>query len=194
MNISLHHGLMSHHRMPAARLYWQAFGGKLGPVMGPERSALAFIERVMREDHVISAVDGAGRLLGVIGYRTQEGSFVGGTSEDLEAIYGRFGALWRRLALAVLAHDLAPGEMAIDGLAVAEGARGCGLGAALVEALCAEAMLRGFTLLRLDVVGENLRARALYDRLGFAVSGRSDSRLTAVIFGFRSCFSMVREL
>lgn len=194
MRITLQHGLAPHHRLPAARLYWQAFGGKLGPVMGPERKALIFIERVMRADHVISAVDAEGRLLGVIGYRTQQGSFVGGSCEDLEAVYGRFGALWRRGALAVLAHDLAPGEMAVDGLAVAEPARGLGLGAALVEALCTEAVMRGFRLVRLDVVGENLRARALYDRLGFAVSGRADSWLTAAIFGFRSSFSMVREL
>lgn len=194
MSVSLQHGLAPHHRLPAARLYWQAFGGKLGPVMGPERRALAFIERVMRADHVISAVDAEGRLLGVIGYRTQQGSFVGGSCEDLEAIYGRFGAFWRRLALTVLAHDLAPGEMAVDGLAVAEAARGCGLGGALVEALCAEAVMRGFRLVRLDVVGENLRARALYDRLGFAVAGRADSWLTAAIFGFRSSFSMVRRL
>ncbi|MGD9918178.1 MAG: GNAT family N-acetyltransferase [Paenirhodobacter sp.] len=194
MRLSIRHGVTPAERAQAARLYWQAFGGKLGRVMGPERKALAFIERVMDADHVIVAADEAGTIAGVIGYRTQRSSFVGGTRADLIAVYGHFGAFWRALALSVLAQDLAPGEISVDGLAVRDTARGCGLGGALVEALCREAQMRGFALMRLDVVGENLRARALYDRLGFRVSARADSRLTALIFGFRSRFAMERAL
>ena len=33
---------------------------------------------------VITATDGEGRLLGVIGFRTSRGSFVGGTRTDLD--------------------------------------------------------------------------------------------------------------
>jgi len=194
MRLTLHHGVTEAQRAQAAQLYWHAFGGKLGRVMGPEPRALSFIERVISPDHVIAGVDDAGTLLGVIGYRTPDGSFVGGTRGDLVAIYGLLGALWRSIALSVLAHDLAPGEVAVDGLAVAEAARGSGLGGALVEALCAEAGQRGYQVLRLDVVGENLRARALYDRLGFAVAARVDSLLTEWIFGFRSRFTMQRRL
>lgn len=190
----IRHGVAQGQRAQAARLYWQAFGGKLGAVMGPEPKAMEFIERVMSPDHVISASDEAGALLGVIGYRTARGSFVGGRMSDLIAVYGRFGAWWRGHALGVLAEDLEVGTITVDGLAVAEGARGAGVGAALVEALSREATMRGFVRLRLDVIGENLRARALYDRLGFEVVGRRESRLKALIFGYRSSITMVRHL
>lgn len=194
MTITVQRGLGAGQTAEAAKLYWQAFGGKLGRVMGPERRALAFIERVIDRDHVLTALDDAGRVVGVVGYRTPRGSFVGGTKADLVAIYGRFGALWRGLALGVLARDLHPGEICIDGLSVAEGARGAGVGAALVEALAREAKGRGYRLLRLDVVGENLRARALYDRLGFTVVHRADRWLTAWLYGFRSSYAMERRL
>ena len=42
---------------PRPQLYWQAFGGKLGRVLGPDARALAFLERVIREDHVIVALE-----------------------------------------------------------------------------------------------------------------------------------------
>lgn len=194
MKILLQHGLAAAQRAPAARLYWQAFGGKLGRVMGPEPKALAFIERVIDPAHVIAATDAAGRLLGVIGFRSRSGSFVGGTRADLVAVYGLFGALWRGLALAILAQDLGAEEICVDGLAVAEPHRGLGLGGALIEALAREAQARGCACLRLEVVGENLRARALYDRLGFAVTGRADRWLTAALYGYRSSLAMRRKL
>ena len=54
--VSLHCGLPETLRPQAARLYWQAFGGKLGLVLGPEARALRFLERVIRGDHVIGCV------------------------------------------------------------------------------------------------------------------------------------------
>ena len=194
MKVRLHQGLTAAQRHEAAALYWRAFGAKLGRVMGPEAKALAFIERVIDPGHVIAAVDGRGHVLGVIGFRTAKGAFVGGDRADLRAVYGRFGAFWRGVALQALAQDLARETLCVDGFVVAEPLRGQGLGAALIEALCAEAQARGYRIVRLDVVDENLRARALYDRLGFAVTGRVDRLLTAVVFGYRTAVAMERRL
>lgn len=194
MKVRLLQGLTADQRAEAAALYWRAFGAKLGRVMGPEVKAMAFIERVIDPAHMIAAVDARGHVLGVIGFRTVEGSFVGGDRADLRAVYGRFGAFWRGLALQALAQDLAQGTLCVDGFAVTEPMRGRGLGAALIEALCAEAQARGYRVLRLDVVDENLRAKALYHRLGFAVTGRVDRWLTAAIFGYRTAVAMERPL
>ncbi len=194
MRVRLHQGLTAGQRREAASLYWRAFGAKLGRVMGPEAKALAFIERVIDPAHVIAAVDAQGHVLGVIGFRTPQGAFVGGDRGDLRAVYGRFGALWRGFALQALAQDLAQGTLHVDGFAVTEPMRGRGLGEALIEALCAEAQARGYRAVRLDVVDENLRAKALYDRLGFAVIGRADRWLTAAIFGYRTAVAMERPL
>jgi ribosomal protein S18 acetylase RimI-like enzyme len=180
-------------RRAAAELYWLAFGSKLGRVMGPAPKALAFIERVVQPRHALLALDDAGEVLGVVGFRTAQGCFVGGDLGDLRAVYGRFGALWRRACLQVLARDEASESIAVDGLAVRAEARGKGVGAALLEAVCALAMARGHTAIRLDVVEENLRARALYIRHGFVQQERRHSRLTRLLFDFHSVHVMVRR-
>ncbi len=194
MSFTLFHGLRPDHRTDAARLYWAVFGSKLGRVLGPEADALRFIRRVMDETHVISALDQHGDLAGVIGYRTHEGTFVGGSWDDLAAVYGAGGALWRGVCLSTLALDAERRAMMVDGFAVREDMRGAGVGEALLTELGTEALRRGFPFLRLDVVDENLRARALYDRLGFDVIRRRHSRLTEAVFGFRSAHVMMRDL
>ncbi|WP_230426432.1 hypothetical protein [Paragemmobacter aquarius] len=70
-------GLPEAYRTAAAALYWQAFGGKLGRVLGPDRLALAYVERVIRPDQCICAM-GDGGLTGLIGFKSDAGSFAGG--------------------------------------------------------------------------------------------------------------------
>ncbi|KOV70995.1 GNAT family N-acetyltransferase [Streptomyces sp. MMG1121] len=59
----------------------------------------------------------------------------------------------------------------IQGLAVADEARGLGLGRTLVRAAVDEARGRGARRLSLRVLGHNAPARALYASEGFAVEG-----------------------
>ncbi|MFI2505083.1 GNAT family N-acetyltransferase [Streptomyces sp. NPDC018972] len=59
----------------------------------------------------------------------------------------------------------------IRGLAVAEEARGRGVGRALVRAAVAEARERGARRITLRVLGHNTVARALYASEGFVVEG-----------------------
>ncbi|MFE9770319.1 GNAT family N-acetyltransferase [Streptomyces sp. NPDC005931] len=59
----------------------------------------------------------------------------------------------------------------IRGLAVAEDARGRGVGRALVRAAVEEARRRGARRITLRVLGHNTTARALYESEGFVVTG-----------------------
>jgi ribosomal protein S18 acetylase RimI-like enzyme len=59
----------------------------------------------------------------------------------------------------------------IQGLAVADEARGRGVGRALVRAAVEEARRRGARRLTLRVLGHNTPARKLYESEGFAVEG-----------------------
>ncbi|MEU6687066.1 GNAT family N-acetyltransferase [Streptomyces sp. NPDC046832] len=59
----------------------------------------------------------------------------------------------------------------IQGLAVAEEARGRGVGRALVRAAVEESRRRGARRITLRVLGHNAPARALYAAEGFAVEG-----------------------
>ncbi|MGW7548956.1 N-acetyltransferase family protein [Streptomyces sp. NPDC054770] len=59
----------------------------------------------------------------------------------------------------------------IQGLAVAEPARGLGVARALLRAAMEEARRRGARRIRLGVLGHNTPARRLYESEGFAVEG-----------------------
>ena len=190
----IRHGIPAHLRAEAVELYWQAFGPKLNKVLGPHPRARAFLTRVMRTDNAFAAVDDHGRLLGIAGYRTPEGSFAGGTLADLRAIYGRAGAKWRAALLLRLAHAVDERHFLVDGVSVRAPMRGCGIGSALIDALCTEGRAQGFSIARLEVVDSNLRARALYERLGFTAIGSQPIGLLRHVFGFHAATSMIRPL
>ena len=186
-------GLPEAMRREAAALYWQAFGGKLGRVLGPEPLALAFVERVMRADHCIIAV-GPGGLVGVAGFKTPAGSFAGGTPADLRAVYGAWGGAWRSGVMQLLGGDGDQTRFLLDGLCVRPDQRGQGIGTALLAAICDEGRARGYGAVRLDVVDTNARARALYERRGFALERSTPIGPLRYVFGFREAHTMVRNL
>ena len=185
-------GLPDTLRADAARLYWQAFGTKLGRVLGPEDRALAFLERSISARHVIVALSDEGGLLGMIGFRSSDGGFAEASMADLRAVYGRFGALWRAAAMRAISHEVDNDRFLIDGICVAAAAQSQGVGTALIEALAQEARTLAYAELRLEVIDTNIRARALYERLGFrAVCSESLGPLRH-LFGFQSTITMVR--
>ena len=59
----------------------------------------------------------------------------------------------------------------ILGLAVADEARGAGVGRALLRAVCEEARRQGARRITLRVLGHNTPARGLYESEGFVVEG-----------------------
>ncbi|MBL4916040.1 GNAT family N-acetyltransferase [Szabonella alba] len=182
-------------RIPeAAQIYWDAFGGKLGAVLGPEDQALAFLARTIRPDHCFHAMDDAGRLLGLAGFKSPEGSFAGGSAADLRAVYGRWGGLWRGALLNHLQREVENRRFLLDGICVARPARGQGIGTALMRAVFAEGRARGYGSIRLDVIDANRRARALYERLGFVVLRHDRAGLIGHAFGFQASLAMVRPL
>ncbi len=192
--ITIRHGLPEHLRAEAAALYWQAFGGKLGRVLGPDPRALAFLERVMRADHCLTAYDPRGRLVGLAGFKSARGSFAGGSDADLRAIYGPFGGRWRAMVLRLLGNEADNSRFLLDGLCVSDAARGQGVGTLLLEAIVAEGRARGYNAVRLDVVDTNARARALYERRGFVLDRTEGIGPLRLIFGFRAAHSMIRPI
>ncbi len=194
MRVTLHHGLPEPLRAEAAALYWQAFGGKLDRVLGPERRALAYLADVIRPDHAIVALDETGALLGLAGYKTPAGSFAGGDMADLRRAYGRIGARWRAVPLWLLGREVDNSRFLLDGICVARQARSLGIGSALLAAICDEARARGYGAVRLDVIDTNWRARQLYERLGFTVERRASIGLLRHVFGFSAALTMVKAV
>lgn len=192
--MTFRHGFPEDQRDAAARIYWEAFGGKLGAVLGPDARALAFLRAVLRPDHCFAALDGNGRLIGLAGFKSPDGSFAGGGPADLARAYGRWGAQWRRGVLWLLSSEVDNDRFLVDGIAVTRSARGLGIGRALLHLLCDEAQSRGYAAIRLEVIDTNWRARALYEREGFAVTGTESIGLLRYLFGFAAATTMVRAL
>jgi ribosomal protein S18 acetylase RimI-like enzyme len=194
MGVTIFSGLYPHLRPQAARIYWEAFGGKLGRVLGPEPRAVAFFERVIRTDLCLAALDDTGTLIGVAGFKTNTGSFAGGSWADLTAIYGPFGGRWRGWLLWTLNREVDNDRFLVDGICVARQHRGKGIGTLLLAALYDEATARGYHSIRLDVVDANWRARALYERQGFVATHTEHIGLLRHLFGFAASTTMVRPL
>ena len=74
-------------RAEAAALYLQAFEAKLGPVLGRDERARAYLGDCLRPDRAVAALsrDG-GALLGVAGLQDAAGGFVGGGNKTLGPI------------------------------------------------------------------------------------------------------------
>lgn len=178
----------------AAALYWEAFGAKLGKVMGPKPKGIKFVQRVLRPDHAISAHSDAGELLGVAGFKTSQGALVGGDFADLQAVFGLFSAVWRALLLHMLERDTENDRFLMDGIFVTPAARGQGVGTALLDAITDTAKMRGYAEVRLDVIDTNPRARALYERQGFKAIKTQNIGPLRHVFGFRSATTMVRPV
>jgi ribosomal protein S18 acetylase RimI-like enzyme len=192
MGMTVQLGLPEDLRGQAAALYWQAFGAKLGRVMGPDARALRYLERVIRTDHVIVALED-GALLGLVGFKTPQAAFAGGGLNDMWAVYG-LGAFWRAGVLRLLEREVDNARFLMDGLCVDEAARGRGVGTALLDAIADEARARGYGAVRLDVIDTNPRARALYERQGFVAVKTAGLGVLRHVFGFDSATTMVRGL
>jgi GNAT superfamily N-acetyltransferase len=187
-------GIPHANRGEAAALYWEAFGEKLGFVLGPKYRALMFITSVLRADHGICVHDERGRLIGVAGFKTAQGALVGGNFTDLRRVYGWVGASIRTLLLAALERGTENDRFLMDGIFVAAEARGRGVGTALLEAVYDEAKRRGYRQVRLDVIDTNPRARALYLHEGFEEVATHKLGLLRHAFGFSAATTMVRNV
>jgi hypothetical protein len=109
-------GFQTDQRDMAIRLFWEAFEGKLLPVMKPDAKALRFLDLVADPAHAISAISSDGTLIGGAGFKTKNGSFIGGGLKELCAAYGMIGGFWRGLVLSILERPLQPGTLLMDGI------------------------------------------------------------------------------
>ncbi|MEQ3625580.1 MAG: GNAT family N-acetyltransferase [Celeribacter sp.] len=177
-----------------AALFWQAFGPKLGRLLGPEPAARAYLATVLQPEHAYVARRGDGPPLGFAGVKRGAAGLMAGGLRELHDAYGMLGTVWRAPLLDLMASEAAPGVVVLDGIGVANVARGQGIGTALIEALRQDGQDTGARELRLELVEDNLRARALYERLGFRAAGRHRLGLVAPLLGHRRTVVMVLPL
>lgn len=187
-------GIPEQDRAEASRIYWSAFGSKLGHVLGPAERAIPFLQETLRLENAVCAHGPDGRLLGLAGFKTPQQSFLDIQFGKMRAAYGLWGATWRLALLALLDGEVDNKRFLMDGIAVSEDSRGSGVGTALLEGIFREAMTRGYREVRLEVVDSNPRAKALYERRGFDAGGVKKLGWLKHIYGFNTATTMVRKL
>lgn len=194
MNYKIVDGFKENHKERAAELFWEAFRAKLQYVMKPENKALEFFNLVIDSSHAISASSDDGTLIGIAGFKTQKGSFMGGELKELCSVYGWFGGTWRGLVLSLLERPLQSKTLLMDGIFVSKAVRGQGVGTKLLAAIKEKAKSLDCSTVRLDVIDINPRARSLYERQGFVAGNTSNIGFLRHIFGFQKSTTMVFRL
>jgi ribosomal protein S18 acetylase RimI-like enzyme len=79
----------------------------------------------------------------------------------------------------------------LDGIFVAEDTRGMGVGTQLLTAIKDFAVIEEYKEIRLDVINTNPRAKALYEREGFAPVGEVKAGMLSGVLGFSKATTMV---
>lgn len=184
-------GFAEAQRAAAAALYWQAFGDKLGRLLGPPDRGRTFIARALDPRFALAATGPDGALWGLAGFKTADGALVDFDFAALRATYGLAGALWRAPLLSLMQRPVEPGRLLMDGICVHAEARGRGIGSALLDAIVDEARRQGARDVRLDVIDRNTRARALYARKGFCAVGTESTGPLRWVLGFETATTMI---
>jgi GNAT superfamily N-acetyltransferase len=150
----------------AVRLFLDALGEKLVPVLGDDARAQSVLQQSLDPTRCVAAVCD-GELAGLLAIKDHEGGFITPTLRAMTQMYGLLGGLYRVVGLAFLHHAVAPDEFYVDGVAVVDALRGQGVGSQLFARFEQRALEKGIRTLSLTVIDTNPRAEALYERLGF---------------------------
>lgn len=177
----------------AAARYYAGLHAKLAPIFGPADSALAVLPQSLHRSRCLTAFD-RGDLVGILGIRDQRGAFLEPAYQTMVAHYGTAMGTMRLLLYMILGHKPPPGDLYLDGLAVAESHQGRGIGTALITAFEARARENGFDTVSLEVIDANHRARNLYARLGYHEVATHAMGPFSRLFGFGTTRRMMKSV
>ena len=187
------HGLPAGHEHAAAKLYWEAFGQKLGKLLGPADRGTHFFAATVNSPSIFAAIGTDDTLLGVSAVQLNGKGFTDAGLSDLFKHYG-IGALWRMVPLAMLERTPPTDTLQMDGICVSAAARGMGVGTALLDAVFQCARDNDLSKVTLDVINTNPRAKALYERKGFVAVSEETTSILKPLLGFDSATSMVKKV
>lgn len=181
------------HVPAGVRLYYTGLEAKLGPVFGPLEPALAVLPCSIHPARCLAAI-AEGRLAGILGIHDQGGSFLEPSYGTMVRHYGQISGTFRTMLLMLLDSKVAPRDLYLDGIAVAPAHRGQGIGTALITAFENRARDNGFATVSLEVIDTNLRAKALYKRLGYRKIATHTMGPFSRLFGFRTTCRMIKMI
>ncbi len=193
--IVIEHGLPDGLREQGVALFEEAFGENMRMAVRDRAKRMAFMGRVYAAPNVIIARR-EGELMGMVGLSSKGAPYDGGLMDigwdprPYSDLLGWLGAAWAVWGLRPGGPRPRSDEIYVDGIAVAPALRGNGIGTRLLDEVVAAARVHDKRFVRLEVVDTNPRARALYERYGFKVTGTQSFRYQQRWTGFGAMISM----
>ena len=178
----------------AVSIYYEAFSGKMNPLIGDEEKVVPFIKKTTDFNACFYAeVDE--RILGIAGIQDRENNFTKNISFGyLAREFNFFRALLIRYVYGFKTAKIKEGVIRVDSIAVAQDARGKGVGTALLNEIFEYAREKGYREIKLEVINTNPEAKKLYERLGFKSVKEIRYGFITKRAGFTSEFIMSRRV
>ncbi|SHK42376.1 Acetyltransferase (GNAT) family protein [Desulfatibacillum alkenivorans DSM 16219] len=159
-------GLPEEYRKHVAETYVRTFPHKFETIMGGAEKARQVLEKDLNRDCAIVA-SWDGDFAGVAGINFLGARLVKTRKRTFVRTFGLLTGLLRFGAFRAVSGKASDKELLFDGLVVEEKMRGKGVGSRLLQGVVDYARDRGFSVIKLDVLDTNPRAKALYERSGF---------------------------
>ncbi|KAB3532135.1 GNAT family N-acetyltransferase [Alkaliphilus pronyensis] len=195
--ITIEKGFDQKNRHRAAQLYSKAFERKFAKVIGKEEVIEVLLERVMNPNCSFGAYNTENKLIGLVGYHVRNQMLISISPWDFIKTFGLLSGFFKAILAHIIFHRKADNEkqLLMDGIAVDATCRGQGVGTLLFNTLITFAKSEGYESIKLDVIDENPKAKALYERLGFVQKEyKKLPRLVAVLIGVKGVTTMVLSL
>ncbi len=184
------------HMDHATAMYVEAFQRKFVFLLGQRTSIIRIIRSGFNANRAITAVSSDGQLIGLAGYHWDKHALVDVTLASLRKEFGWWKGLYKALLMGIFfTRTPQKKELLMDGIVVDPQFRGMGAGKLLfseLEQLAKESRLQ---YIRLDVIEENPKAKALYQSLDFVVLGyKKLSPWVTKVVGTAGVYSMRKAI
>lgn len=197
--ILIQKGLTVEQLPEAVALFDIAFQSKMAIAIPDAAIRRRFFGTIFNAESCVSAVLD-GKLIGFVGFQTATEAFSGGITgagvpwQKIRSHLGFFAGLRAALIFAIFHRKPEPGTLILDGVTVDTTLRGRGIGKLLMNGVMKYAEEESFKQVKLGVLDTNVVAKALYEKVGFVVTGKKDLGWLRHLLGASGYYVMIRPI
>jgi len=192
-SFQIHLGLHPAEIQRAAQLYLEALRHQIGPLIGADSRAVAFLRQSMNPQNVLTALHN-GEVIGLAGLQHENEPFL---QPQLSLFIQHFGWLLGRIRFQQVALYEQPlpaaGQLLIHSIAVDPAMRGKGVGTSLVNAVTDFAYRRGFEAVSIHIPNTAPTMLQLCEHLGF-LRASLQMNPSLLPFGIQSFTTMTKTV
>ncbi len=194
MSFYLRWGLSEELRLPAAKLIYDTFERKFRYLLSPRDKGISLIANSINPDYGLVVLQND-ELVGIGGAKDIKGELIQvGLNTWLRTYHIRVfqimvvsGLFWFR--------RVQPNVLWVDNLSVVASAQGQGIGTKMIQEFIRYGRERGYRTLKLEVINANMRAKALYEHIGFEITEYTAVPLPwSHLLGFTGFYRMTYSL